>query len=112
MNQEEFLFARFSPQAIRSGGELYFYPSDAQTFLREAEALDFAVAGLEAFDHVEGKLRPRLDRIADYSAAPTAAWEEYRRDTHLLAQSWLKALSGDEIAVVNITVLSRAEWEG
>ncbi len=95
----------FSDAGFVSGTEFYVRADAAAAYVDECARRGLVVLGLEAFDRQEGRLKPRLDLIADFSNLVDSkkAWSEAVATSHAEALQFLKdAVGEDSGLVVNV----------
>ena len=72
---------------------MYFYLEDAKQFVKECEAKDIAVIGVEGFTLDETGILLHLDLIADYTAIDADwhgyVWDQFRRQCNDATRDFL-----------------------
>jgi hypothetical protein len=102
---------RYRGKSVQVSNEIYLRMLDALAVIDDADKEDFAILGIECFDLQGDKVRPRLDRIADLSPrAGHAEWRSYQRWANSAARRFFTQF-GEPGLVVNLAVLTLAEWE-
>lgn len=64
--------------------------------LKELERTDTAILGIEGFVLVDGKRKPNLDAIADFSSLNNADWPVFRSKSHEAAENFINAMIVDK----------------
>lgn len=112
MSAEEELLRRFGARGLVDGGLLYLPPAAALDFVRECEAAGLAVTGVEGFEPMRDGVRALLDVNADFSTTRAGDWAGFRRRCNAAAVAFLSGLPPRPGLLVNLTTLTREEWEG
>jgi hypothetical protein len=89
------LLLEFSSSGLVSNGELYLPLEAARRLVERCREKSIAILGVEAFDVLAGKIRPRVDLIADFSDEfdRLSDWNETVARTTQDALSFLDAVA-------------------
>jgi hypothetical protein len=80
-SRESLVRKEYEARGILRGGELYLQPVAALDYVRRGDEEGLAVLGIEAFELVDGGVRPCLDLILDLSLSDMKlhSWEAVRK---------------------------------
>ena len=104
------LLQQMRGRGFESGGDVYLPPAAALDFAHICRRESLAIAGIEGFERIGGKLRPRLDLITDWSGVHAADWPARVRECLDNSLSFITSLPKNEDIVLSFTVLSEQEW--
>jgi len=92
MDTTDLIEQAFPDQTLRQGRSLYVQQATAFAVVRFCRDHGIAILGLEAFAADGRSLRPRLDRIADFSELEPTDWTRYvdatTRSAELVLSAW------------------------
>lgn len=102
--------SEYSFKGLMLGGELYLRLGDALNFVKECEANNLAVIGIEGALMERNNLIPQIDKIYDASSSNSNSWEKYRGSVNNGALKFLENLSVTEGLYFTSVVISELEY--
>jgi hypothetical protein len=109
---EERLQQAFADVGTERGGDFYVPAAAASRYIDACVRESLAIAGVEVFRLEEGKLKPNLNQIADFSSifSDKEAWEILVRATVAEAHRFLAQVPLEADARLSFTLVSEEEY--